>query len=103
MLFIDKKRFGIVAGDFLNSRYIAYSILGSVLTHSGTTPSDGTGIDSAKKMAFIKSYGEQLERKKIGFQVNSSEVVKCVDYFNKEIVNVDMHHFGYGKSLIYAL
>lgn len=102
MLFIDKKRFGIVAGDFLNSKYIAYSILGSVLTHSGTTPSDGTGIDSVKKMAFIKSYGEQLERKKIGFQVNSSQVVKCVGYFDKEIVNVDMHNFGYGKSLIYG-
>lgn len=93
---MNKKHYGITSSDFLQNHFIAYTLIGRVKTTKGITPPEGSAIDINKHFSLRKAYEENLERKKIGLQMDDDEMVEVFDIIQKKIKLTRRSDFGYG-------
>ena len=102
MIFADKRNFGIVTNDFLNSYKIAYATFGSILTAKGNTPPDSTAIDQNTSIALIKCYHEYLERSQIGLNIQNNKECIAINYIDNSLYQSNLNNYGYGYSMLYG-
>ncbi|TKI53327.1 hypothetical protein FC756_24545 [Lysinibacillus mangiferihumi] len=102
MIFTNRNFFGVAIGDFLQENYIAYTSIGRINTTKGMTPAEGTAIDKNKQLSLRKAYEENLERKKIGLQMDNTQTITVYDKIQNKIKKTKRIYFGYGYNEIYG-
>lgn len=102
MIFADKRNFGIVTSDFLNSYKVAYATFGSILTSEGNTPPDSTAIDKNTGIALMKCYHEYLERSQIGLNIQNNKECIAINFIDNLLIQSKLNNYGYGYSTLYG-